>query len=228
MPRLEQLASNDPREGTITDAQSEFWKEIIEKAETPDLGQQRRRNFEQLLSFVNQYKAGWFISCWHRNPSENFAFWRIYGRQESICSTCGQSTLASGESVAITTTFAGLEALLPAHIEVGVVRYLDYQRDGVSLYNMFDHVMHKRDFYRYENEVRAVTSMESTRIPGPARDHILSNQVEGSYAPPIDVKALVGEVVVHPEATRSFQEEVTTICKENDLPSPRLSGLAVR
>jgi hypothetical protein len=32
--------------------------------------------------------------------------------------------------VAITTTFAQLEELLPAHIEVGAVRYLNYQVEG--------------------------------------------------------------------------------------------------
>ena len=100
----------------------------------------------------------------------------------------------------ITTTFDKLESLLPAHIEVGAVRYLDYQTEGVDLLNnMFDYVMHKRDFYQYECEVRAVATTTDTWMSGAVRDHILANQVEGSYAPPVNVKAMVDEVVIHPE-----------------------------
>jgi hypothetical protein len=128
--------------------------------------------------------------------------------------------------VAITTTFDKLESLLPAHIEVGAVRYLNYQTEGLDLGNMFDYVMHKRHFYKYESEVRAVASAASEAWPGASRDHIVANQVEGSYAPPIDVKALVGEVVIHPEAKQSFREDVADICEKHGLPEPRLSGLA--
>ncbi len=128
--------------------------------------------------------------------------------------------------MAITTTFDKLESLLPAHIEVGSIRYLDYQMEGADLFNMFDYVMHKRHFYQYECEVRAVASMVSAAMPGPSHDHLLTHQVEGSYAPPIDVKALVGEVVIHPEAKQSFRGEIAAICEQHALPPPRLSGLA--
>jgi len=127
----------------------------------------------------------------------------------------------------ITTTFDKLESLLPAHIEVGAVRYLDYQTERVDLSNMFDYVMHKRHFYKYESEVRAVASaIAELPFEKVARNHILANQVEGSYAPPVNVKAMVGEVVIHPEARQSFREEIAAICDKHALPPPRLSGLA--
>ena len=224
MPRIAQLAGNDAREGTVTDWQSEFWKELIEKAETPQLKARYKKDFERMLRFVAMYRAGCFVSCWHQSPSENFAFWRVYGREETACPSCERVTVTSGESAAITTTFDKLESLLPAHIEVGAVRYLDYQTERVDLFNMFDYVMHKRHFYKYESEVRAVASAELGFDA--ARDHILANQVEGSYAPPVNVKAMVNEVVIHPEAKQSFREEIATICEKHALPPPRLSGLA--
>jgi hypothetical protein len=106
---------------------------------------------------------------------------------------------------------------------VGAVRYLDYQTEGGGLSNMFDFVMHKRHFYRYESEVRAVASLADR---GAGRDHILANRVERSYAPPIDVKALIDEVIIHPEAKQTFRDEIADICKQHALPTPRLSGLA--
>jgi hypothetical protein len=124
-------------------------------------------------------------------------------------------------------TFDKLESLLPAHIEVGAVRYLDYQTEGVDLLkNMFDYVMHKRHFYKYESEVRAVATAADASIAGRARDYILSHQMDGSYAPQVDVQVLVGEVVIHPEAQQSFRKEIAAICEQYALPPPRLSGLA--
>jgi hypothetical protein len=224
MPRIEQLACNDAREGTMTEAQSEFWKELIEKAETPELKAQHQANFKRMLGFVKAFRDSWFVSCWHQSQSENFAFWRVYGREETACPSCGRVAVTSGESVAITTTFDKLESLLPAFIEVGAVRYLDYKTEGANLLNMFDFVMHKRHFYQYESEIRAVASGAS--VSELERDHISANQVEGSYAPPIDVRAMVGEVVIHPEAKQSFREEIAAICEQHALPLPRLSGLA--
>jgi hypothetical protein len=226
MPRIEQLTSNDAREATMPDAQAEFWKELIEKSETPQRREQNQNNFNRLLEYVDRFRASWFVSCWHQNPIENFAFWRIYGREETACPSCERVTVTSGESVAITTTFDKLESLLPAHIEVGAVRYVNYQTEGINRLNMFDYVMHKRDFYQYECEVRAVATTTDTWMSGAVRDHILANQVQGSYAPPVNVKAMVGEVVIHPEAKQSFREEIAAICKKHALREPRLSGLA--
>jgi hypothetical protein len=224
MPRIEQLAANDAREGTMSDAQSEFWKELIDEAETPAVRRRHKKNFNLMLRFIAN-RASYFVSCWNHSPNENFAFWRIYGREETACPSCGRLTVTSGEGVAITTTFDKLESLLPAHIEVGAVRYLNYQTEGLDFGNMFDYVMHKRHFYQYECEVRAVASAAEPARSAALQD-ILANQVEGSFAPPVDVKAMVGEVVIHPEATQHFREEIAAICKEHALPPPRLSGLA--
>jgi hypothetical protein len=225
MPRIEQLTSNDAREATMPDAQSEFWKELIDKAETPVVRRRHKKNFNRMLRFVANFRAGYFVSCWNHSPNENFAFWRIYGREETACPSCERVTVTSGESVAITTTFDKLESLLPAYIEVGAVRYLNYQTEGLDFGNMFDYVMHKRHFYQYECEVRAVASAAEP-AGSAALEDILANQIEGSYAPLVDVKALVGEVVIHPEATKHFREEIAAICEQYALPPPRLSGLA--
>jgi hypothetical protein len=85
MPRIAQLAANDAREGTVTDAQSEFWKELIEKAETPALRAKRQKDLERMLGFLRLFRASWFVSCWHQSPTESFAFWRVYGRDETAC-----------------------------------------------------------------------------------------------------------------------------------------------
>jgi len=210
----------------MPDAQEAWWNEIIRSAPTPDLATQRQDNFQRMQSFIASFRSGWFVSCWHRNEYENFAFWRIYGRDERACSECGRLVIQGGESVAVSTTFRRLEAALPAHIEVGAVPYLDYGTQGAELLNMFQYIMHKRRFYAYEAEIRAIASDSVATFPGIAGDHIRSNIVAGSYAPPVDIQNLIHFVVVHPEATSTFLAEIRALCDQNHLPAPILSGLA--
>src|SRR5262249_2531694 len=105
MPRVEQLTHNDLREGTITDAQAAWWQEQIKSAKTAEEANQIKANFAKMSWFVDRLRQDWFVSCWTKNDVENFAFWRIYGRSESVCASCGQRVHTTGQSVAITTTF---------------------------------------------------------------------------------------------------------------------------
>jgi hypothetical protein len=225
MPRLEQLAHNDPREGTIPDAQAAWWMEQIKSAKTAEEAKQVRDNYARICWFVEQLRKDWFVSCWTKSDTENFAFWRIYGRGESVCGSCGQRIHTTGQSVAITTTFRKLESHLPAYVDVGVVKYSDYVTAGVDRYNMLDHVMNKRHFYQYESEVRAVTNLGLVSASPAAIAHIKSNMIDGSYAPPVNINSLIVEIVLHPESTESFAQEIRTLCAQHTLPAPRLSGL---
>src|SRR6516165_5023712 len=58
MPRIEHLARNDAREGTMTEAQSEFWKELAEKAATPEQKAQYQENFRTIQRFVDMFPDG--------------------------------------------------------------------------------------------------------------------------------------------------------------------------
>jgi hypothetical protein len=105
MPRLEQLTHNDPREGTMPDSQAAWVVEQAESAKTPEEVKQIVDNYHKMLWFVERLRQDWFVSCWTKSDTENFAFWRIYGRDESVCATCGQGVHATGQSVAIATTY---------------------------------------------------------------------------------------------------------------------------
>ena len=212
MPRPVQLEQNDNFEGTMPSAEAAWWDEAMRKAASADKAEIIKANKEKIMGFVRSFRSGWFISCWHMEQEENFAFWEIYGK--------------NADSLAIVTTFAKLESQLPAHVHVGCVRYIDYEmqnfeRNGGNLPNLFDYIMHKRSFYRYENEVRAVASAFS-----PARDGIDANIVNDSYAPLIVPSDLIDEVVVHPRASSDFFERVVEFCATHHLPRPVLSGLS--
>jgi hypothetical protein len=186
------------------------------------------RSTPTLREFWGSYNASekiGFVSCWTKSDTENFAFWRIYGRNESVCANCGQMVHTTGQSVAVATTYRKLEIHLPAFVDVGVVGYSDYVTAGVDRYNMLDHIMNKRRFYRYESEVRAITNLGLVSASEAAIAHIKSNMIDGSYAPPVNISSLIDEVILHPESSEVFAQEITTLCSQRALPIPRLSGL---
>ena len=232
MARPDQLLSYDIREGTTPDGETAWWHAQITQADNPEMADQLRMNRDRTRGFVDAYKTSWFISCWHRNQQENYSFWRIYGRSESMCESCGRATVQSNQGVAVTTTFRRLESALPAHVEVGCVRYRDNQTVAKNLLNIYDYIMNKRQYFEYEHEVRTVCSAVDTISTGDpdwptvAGDHISSNNVDGSYAPPIDLVALIDGVIIHPEASPTLVEQIGDLCKQAGLPSQRLSGLA--
>ena len=215
MPRVEQLQQNDNFEGTMPRAESAWWDEVARQASSDEKAGAIRKNKETIMRFIRSFRTGWFISCWHIAEHENYMFWEIYGRNPG--------------SIAIVSTFAKLEAALPEHVLAGCVRYIDYETenfeaDGDKLPNVFDYIMHKRTYYKDEREVRAVASGHFASVL--ASDHIGANIVDGSYAPPIKPEALIDDVIVHPRATAEFFSEVTALCSEHGLPTPRLSGLS--
>lgn len=212
MSQPAQLEQNDRFEGTMPKAESAWWDEIANQAGSQEKVDIIKSNKKKVMGFIRAFRTGWFVSCWHMSDDENYAFWEIYGK-------CAMS-------IAIVTTFAKLESQLPNHVHIGCVRYVDYEsqtffRDGGKLSNLFDYIMHKRSFYRYEEEVRAVASAQSAEI-----DDIRANIVCGSYAPIINPTLLINEIVVHPRAPRDFLNQVRKFCRTQKLPHPRLSGLA--
>ncbi|MHC2839796.1 hypothetical protein [Bradyrhizobium diazoefficiens] len=228
MPRLEQLAHNDPREGTMPDGHAAWWRESIKSAATPDEAKAILDNFQRIKGFVDRFRRDWFVSCWTKSETENFAFWQIYGRNEATCGDCGQRRVGPTQSVAITTTFSKLERNLPAYVEVGVVKYSDYQITGAGIANMLDYVMSKRQFYEYESEVRAIAHPYLTGgATSPAvSEHFAGSMIGSAYAPSVNVNGLIDEVILHPESTEQFANEIRSLCAEHALPQPRLSGLA--
>ena len=113
-------------------------------------------------------------------------------------------------------------------MEVGVVKYSDYQITGAGIANMLDYVMSKRQFYEYESEVRAIAHPYLTGgATSPAvSEHFAGSMIGSAYAPSVNVNGLIDEVILHPESTEQFANEIRSLCAEHALPQPRLSGLA--
>lgn len=210
MPVAEKLGE-DPLEGTQPTGDLEWWKEQTRKAQDEEKRSIIERNSKIILGFSSAFRKNYFVSCWHMNSTENNKMWSCYTE--------------SPESVAIRTTYNNLKILLPEHVYIGTVRYIDYSSDKLPTFNIFEYITHKDISYTFENEARAVAAAlteahwESEQFKGNIFE-LEANPGFICYAPPIDVVSLVQDIVFHPEATNEFKEKITAICSKQGLPRP--------
>lgn len=210
MPSVARLG--DPLEGTQPKGDLDWWCSLADRA----ISEKERHTIEnnrQLISrFVAAFRTRYYVSCWHLNESINPEMWRLYADNP--------------ESVAVQTTFVKLRAALPAYIDIGMVRYIDYAVGRSPTFNIFEYITHKNQLYEPERELRAV-AMHPV-VDGFDQQHFRTNHFKTAtnpairiFAPPIKVAALVEAVFIHPEAPGHYVKGVRFLCQEHRLPIPR-------
>ena len=70
-----------------------------------------------------------YISCWHANEFESAAMWDLYAKTD--------------EAVAIETKYSSLKNVLPDNSFLGLVKYIDYEKDWLPEGNTFYPFTHK-------------------------------------------------------------------------------------
>lgn len=148
------------------------------------------------------------------NSSEKKQMWRSYTK--------------SADSVAIRTTYQELKLLLPNYVYIGMVRYINYTSDRLPSLNLFEYITHKHIFYQFENEVRAVAFPPAFEEVG--SKHFQENLFElekvlgfRAFAPTLDIKRAIQEIVFHPESSSKFEEKINNLCANKELTIPRRS-----
>jgi hypothetical protein len=112
--------------------------------------------------FAKWIRMWTFVTCWHMNEHESAAMWKLYAEVDG--------------SIAIQTTFRKLEkAIVKRKVKkqvvskntryldlfgssIGVVRYIDYEKERISEGNVYYPFFHKRKSFQHEHEVRALFS----------------------------------------------------------------------
>ncbi len=172
----------DPFEGSIPRAnlplRHKQIEQVVEEGQFGDEVAERVRQSKSTLSGLYRTLRSMIgVTCWHMNKSESAAMWKLYGEM--------------GSSIAIRSTFERLKVAVPDNIYVGVVNYIDFDRDPISETNFFLPYTHKRKSYAHEREIRGVfsdfTELESgspTDYAGGWVDVDLDQLVEGVYLAP--------------------------------------------
>jgi hypothetical protein len=211
MARADRLG--DEHEGTTPPAELELWRRVAEQTgdehERLTIEHHSLQRSEYAAAFRNTY----YVSCWHMAADENVAMWDRYVR--------------TPDSVAVRTTYSALrDQFSPAIVNIGMVRYIDYDREPLPSINMLQRITHKRHFFADEREVRAVVC---ALLPEDVRnvhvDPYLTSDARGLKLP-VHMQRLVQGVVLNPKSSSTFKDQVTNLCAANGLPVPQFSRMA--
>jgi hypothetical protein len=135
------------------------------------------------------------------NEHESEAMWRLYAK--------------SNEAVAVTSTYARLVEALPHDVFIGVVQYIDYEKDRLPEGNSFYPFMHKRKSFEHEREVRTIiqelpseNGSISVGKPNPSCGQVVQ----------ITPGDLIESVYVAPTASAWFRDLVERISRKYEQP----------
>jgi len=212
MPCADKLG--DPWEGTMSAGELSWWEQTVLNAETEEARAIHDHNRTFMSHMVSNVRSHHYVSCWHMNKYENYAMWSAYTNTEN--------------AVAIKTSYSNLVQAIPEYFYTGLVRYADYYDDKKIMKNLFDYIMHKDTGFQSESEIRAVGCAMFAGEAGEKDFNAMLFVSESDpdlrvCAPLVDVQKLVEGVVLHPDASDLFTQEMNDLCLRAGLPKPEMS-----
>lgn len=127
-------------------------RKLIPHRDIPAPLQQKLREAQKLYpETMDTWRRFVALNCWHMNNNESAAMWKLY--------------LKSNEGIAVQSTFQRLKESItsPEIVYLGVVNYLDYNKDSIDESNIFYPYVHKRKAFEYEKEIRGLVARLPTR-----------------------------------------------------------------
>jgi hypothetical protein len=193
----------DPYEGSsplaLVDARKRLLAQIAEDPQydtRPAVRQEILESYGNLSKTHEKFSQFMAVNCWHLNESESMAMWKLY--------------LSSNEGVAVQTTYARLRDcfhLTDERVNIGLVGYIDYEKDSFSTVNMDHLYVHKRKSFEYEHEIRCLIR----RYPDHWTDAPLIDQ---GVAVAVNLDVLIENIYVAPASPPWFFDIVnSTILK---------------
>ncbi len=151
---------------------------------------------KNLSLITKQWPKHIAVNCWHMNEHESAAMWKLY--------------MQGNEGIAIQSTYKKLKDSLidEEQIYLGLVKYIDYQTEGIYASNMFSPFMHKRKSYEHEREVRAlIMKMPTTGDKTDYSKESISNGLKIR----VDMGILIEQIYVAPYCPDWFEDLVRSI-----------------
>lgn len=145
---------------------------------------------EEYGDVLHRVRSCSFVNSWHMNEAESAAMWRVFS--------------SSHQSICIQSTYARLRKVLPKDVDIGYVKYILYERDQIPFGNAWWPLLHKRQAFEYERELRAVwTDVTSLHCQ---TDH----QREGVWKG-VDLQHLIESIYVSPGGEHWFVKLVKKV-----------------
>jgi hypothetical protein len=156
----------------------------------------------QLQSLIKTTREAMFVNCWHLSEFESFAMWKVYG--------------GANDSIAVRSDFDTLSRVLPEHSYLGKVNYVDYDSTFIPENNAFAPILHKRHYFAFESEVRAVISLFGAG--NPHGWNIIDDR--SGIRVRVDLNLLVKGIYVSPAARGWFRDLVEDLIRKHGYEFP--------
>ena len=183
---LSELSEFDRFEGFLSTPTVQKFRTVPDGI-NPQEAQRRIEVGEHNLGFQKWSRNLVYVSSWHMNEHESAAMWKLY--------------LKSGEGVAIQSTIGKMIQSFQnteESVHIGMVEYIDYEKDEMPWDNVFSLAMFKRKSFAHEKELRAII-MEGGNGKSRYLKMELNNLIEKIYiAPssPIWICNLIKKVII--------------------------------
>ena len=186
----------DPFEGSTPKAELDYWESL--RNENPEKKDVADHNEDMFRTMAGYSRQNTYVNCWHINEHESDAMWQLYSKVEA--------------SIAVRSSFALFREVLPAEVDLGIVKYIDYETEKVPLGNIISYCMHKRKSFEHERELRALIwglgVNAKTREPKwPVETGASGIEVA------VDLTGLISEIVLAPSSPKWFEQLVRSVVK---------------
>ena len=145
-----------------------------------------------------------FLNCWHLNNFESAAMWNLY--------------LKSNEGISIQSNFKRLTECFHKYpdnkVFVGIVKYIDYDKDWLPEGNILYPFIHKRKSFEYEKEIRALILDLNTKDEKLDLD---SCKFSHGFYVPVDLEILIEKIYISPASPDWFYTLVKSITNKYEI-----------
>ena len=151
---------------------------------------------QERMAYWRKQRKFILVSCWHESSHESAAMWRLYARET--------------DGVAVKTDFSSFKKSFKSSedIFVGQVEYVDYEETLIPEYNLFSSYLHKRQDFKHEQEVRAITTTWPKTVDEVNQPPDICD-VGRNYE--VDLSLLIKEVIVAPYADDWFLDLIRSV-----------------
>lgn len=188
---------NDPFEGSYPKINVEA-RNIV----PPEIPEEGREQYIEAMKIMGNSNKRWprytAISCWHMNEYESAAMWSLY--------------LKSDEGITVQSTYKKLRKSIidDEKVYLGLVKYIDYEKDYIDAGNLLGPFVHKRKSFEHERELRGVLIKWPTSSEG---FNFQEETIIGGVQVKVDIEELIEKIYVAPNAPKWFADLVKTAIK---------------
>lgn len=189
----------------MSNKEAEQWldEQLIKSKENID---KLAKDHNYLITTVKSLREKTFVNSWHIQEHESAAMWNQYSK--------------NSEGIAIESTYKNLiysfNNCHKLNINVGTVKYIDYQKEIIQITHPHSPYLHKRMSFEHEKELRAlILNPQPTDYTTYENINMYTN-IMGIHAQ-VDLEVLIKRIFVAPTAPNWTLELIKSLVKKYEL-----------